>query len=563
MRQSLQIISIGDNEDDTCADCRVRVGVMTGGIDDSDPAPLDPRISVLGISYDGSERINVPGGLSGPTTFTRTLDSAPVDWNDPDDEISGADITVVDNNGLDVRPTIVDGNNVTFSLDSGTTPADGTSIDVAYARGVGANPRNALLPGEDDRPIILVRAGSRVAFTSDNDRATVDAEVNGPVFANPNPAHKGATDDDAQVISVDVTDELAGVDRDTIIFMVSVGGATTLEVASDDLSVSEIGGGYRASIALDDIEGVQNIQASDTTPVTWYAMAKDNAGNSGMSDADADNEDGDGMATRDSYMFDVDGEDPAIMRVYTGDWFDTVNEEVKGDRRLGVVDGEVEYLKGVSDSASVRVVFNERIDGTTVSADDFSVDGAAPTDAQWSGKGETGKGDDTLIGQSVFLTVPAMAADARPVVNIVGSVSDLAGNSTSSGTKTADDGIAPTTTLSVDKALSDKEVTVTVESDERIRTLSPDLTLYISNGPKPNERDTFTVGYEDPDDDTSPFVLRDAAESELHSSGEIEAGKKLTLILSKGPILDSDNNGTVDHEDVTVSTTPDGPRHNR
>ena len=91
------------------------------------------------------------------------------------------------------------------------------------------------------------------------------------------------------------------------------------------------------------------------------------------------------------------------------------------------------------------MVFNERIDGTTVSADDFSVDGAAPTDAQWSGTGETGKGD-TDIGQSVFLTVPAMAADAKPVVNIVGSVSDVAGNSTNSGTKTADDGIAPTTT---------------------------------------------------------------------------------------------------------------------
>ena len=55
------------------------------------------------------------------------------------------------------------------------------------------------------------------------------------------------------------------------------------------------------------------------------------------------------------------------MRVYTGDWFDTVSEEVKGDRRLGVDD----YLPGVSDNTSVRVVFNERIDGTTVSADDF------------------------------------------------------------------------------------------------------------------------------------------------------------------------------------------------
>ena len=67
------------------------------------------------------------------------------------------------------------------------------------------------------RPIIAVAAGSRVAFTSDNDRATVDAEIDGPVFANPGPSHMGATDDDArQVLSIDVTDELAGVDKDSI-----------------------------------------------------------------------------------------------------------------------------------------------------------------------------------------------------------------------------------------------------------------------------------------------------------------------------------------------------------
>ena len=357
------------------------------------------------------------------------------------------------------------------------TPS-GATIDLAYALKVGANPRNALIPRREDRPIIAVAAGSRVAFTSDNDRATVDAEIDGPVFGNPNPANMGATDDDAQVISIDVTDELAGVDKDSIELMVSVGGATALPVANDDLSFSEIGGGYRASIALDDIENIPNIRSSETTPVEWFAMADDNAGNSSMSDSDADEDE------RQDYTFNVDGEDAEIMRVYTGDWFDAVAEKVMGDRRLSAD----KYLPGVSDNTSVRVVFNERIDGTTVSVDDFSVDGAAPTDAQWSGTGETGAGDDTHIGQSVFLTVPAMAADAKPVVNIVGSVSDVAGNSTNSGTKTADDGIAPTTTLSVDKALSDKKVTVTVESDERIRTLSPDLALYISNGPKRRER---------------------------------------------------------------------------
>ena len=522
---------------------------MTPPTDGDEPTPLNSRISVLGISYEGSERITLADDLESGNTFTATLDFYPVNvagTNEDDDGegiIDHRDIVVVNRENLTSTPTItnVEGRNVEFMLGSGSA-TDGATIDVAYALRVGANAQNALLPGEEPRPIIAVAAGSRVAFTSGNDRATVDAEVDGPVFSNPSPDNKGATDDDGQVISVDVTDELAGVDRDSIELRVSVDNGAMLKVFNEDLSFSEVGGGYSASIALDDIEGVPNIRDTETTPVEWYAVADDNAGNSSRSDGDGDT-DGD-----QNYTFNVDGEDPTIMRVYTGDWFDTVSEEAKGDRRLGVGD----YLPGVSDNTSLRVVFNERIDGTTVSADDFSVDGAAPTEAQWSGTGDTS--DDTHIGQSVFLTVPAMAADAMPVVNIVGSVSDVAGNSTSSDTKTADDGIAPSPTLSVDKALSDKNVTVTVETDERIRTLSPDLELYISNGPAQNdESDTFTVDYEDPDDDSTPLVLRDAAGNEIASSGEIEGGKLLALRLSKAPILDSNDDGKVDYRDVSIT----------
>ena len=549
----LEIVSLSNGVDDTCQDCRIRIGVVTPPTDGDEPTPLNSRISVLGISYEGSERIALADGLDNDDMFTATLDFDPANASgnenaDGEDIIDAADVVVVNMSGLGASPTVmgIDGRVVEFKLAAnsftGTNTSNGATIDIAYALRVGANAQNALLPDEETRPIIAVAAGSRVAFTSGNDRATVDAEVDGPVFSNLNPDNKGATDDDGQVISVDVTDELAGVDRDSIELRVSVDNGAILDVLNEDLSFEEVGGGYRASVSLDDIEGVPNIRDTETTPVDWYAVANDNAGNSSRSDSDGDT-DGD-----QDYTFNVDGEDPAIMRVYTGDWFDTVSEEVKGDRRLGVED----YLPGVSDNTSLRVVFNERVDGATVSADDFSVDGAAPTDAQWSGEGDTG--DDSDIGQSVFLTVPEMAADAMPVVNIVGSVSDVAGNSTSSDTKTADDGIAPTTTLSVDKALSDKKVTVTVGSDERIRTLSPDLALYISNGPAENdESDTFTVEYEDPDDDTTSLVLRDAAGNELHSSGEIEDDDTLVLRLSKAPILDANGDGEVDHRDIMVS----------
>ena len=95
-------------------------------------------------------------------------------------------------------------------------------------------------------------------------------------------------------------------------------------------------------------------------------------------------------------------------------------------------------------------------------------------------------------------------------------MSDVAGNSADSGTKVADDGIAPTATLSVDKALSDGKITVTVETDEGIRTLSPDLALYISNGPVVNdESDVFTVELEDPDDTESTLVPAKRGRAEL------------------------------------------------
>ena len=319
-------------------------------------------------------------------------------------------------------PTIesVDGKTVTLKL-AGAAPS-GATIDLAYApegRGQPAQrphtwcddggPRQR---GPDDTRPPHYRSVSwlpRCLHLGQTTGQPWTPRSTALVFANPTPSHMGATDDARQVISVDVADELAGVDRDSIAFKVMVSGQS-IDVVNDDLSdIEEISGGYRASVDLDDvIEDIVEIDDSETTLVEWYAMAKDNAGNSRMSDAVADNEDDDGMPIRDNYEFNVDGEDPEIMRVYTGDWFDSVAEEVKGDRRVGVQT----YLPGASNNTSLRVLFDERADGATVSADDFSVDGAAPTDAQWYGKGDTGDGSD--IGQSVFLTVPAMAADSTP-----------------------------------------------------------------------------------------------------------------------------------------------------
>ena len=107
----LEVISFGDGVDDTsCQECRVRIGVVTMPTNDDEPTPLDSRISVLGISYEGSERFALTSALVKDALFDATLDFDPVnvDGNKTDDgkDDFTNDIVVVsksDNFGADAH----------------------------------------------------------------------------------------------------------------------------------------------------------------------------------------------------------------------------------------------------------------------------------------------------------------------------------------------------------------------------------------------------------------------------------------------------------------------------
>jgi len=89
---------------------------------------------------------------------------------------------------------------------------------------------------------------------------------------------------------------------------------------------------------------------------------------------------------------------------------------------------------------SIMVTFNENLDGTSVQTADFEVDGVAPISAEWFSGAKA----------NVFLTVAALAADARPKVELVGNVQDVAGNAQTTGkVANAADGIAPTLTVTL------------------------------------------------------------------------------------------------------------------
>jgi hypothetical protein len=566
----------------------------------------------LGVTYNGSQRIAVTDELvedddnaatEEDSTFTAVLDFEPADADkdgstkdasgndkpndDPDDVIVVATslANAADEPSDAVSVIALDGRTVTFRIESQANLGDRTdtetendTVDISYARHIGADPFNALIPGADpgDLPVIAVARGSRVAIDSDGDRLTVDAESDPPVFSNASPTPGDATPDDDQLISIDITDDLAGVNKKSVKLSVGVGNGTPIVVGSGDLEFEDIGGGYRVSIALDDIEDADGdgleVEADETPTIIWFAMAKDNANNTKMSDADGD------KTGRQDYTFTVDGERALIDRAFTGDWFNTAQGEdgrVEGDRRLGVNI----YQPGSSDSTSIRVVFEEAIDGASVQSNDFTVDGEEPLAATWYGEGATGDEEDP-IDRSVFLTVAAMAADATPEIKITGSVSDKAGNASTSGTVTADDGIAPSPTVTVDNPLSSKRVTVTVETDERIRTLSPTLSLYVSDAVDDghdvalDETDSFTVGCEDlelQNDDDKTMALEAEAElgntscdlalrhddtDEIAASGEeLRVEGSFEVTLTQAPILDESTEGTgvVDYRDVMIS----------
>ena len=606
-----------DKRDDPVA-LKSRFSVLGISYSGSERVRIDNGLDFVADSEPDEKRYSV---------FSRVLASAPV--YDEDDVGNETDIRpigvsgqLIDVNGTPTPIGLTD-SNISVALDDGAQRVNGRTVyfrldrsalletdldadttgdqlattlhytfDITYTRQVGAVPENALNPKEKVRPIVAVAAGSRARITSANDATTVDAEGDGPRFENAIPAHNAGSANTDQMISIDVLDDLSGVKENSILLYVKAANSATNDVLNKDLTITEIIGGFNVTIALDDVRDggagdTLNLGTDKETEVNWYVTAKDNAGNSSSSDSNSKKSGMDGAdappampdydschktagASYDCYTFTVDGQRPTFQRAYTGDWFNVVAGEdgqVEGDRRLS----QDNYLPGKSRATSIRVVFNEVVDGETVSADDFTVDGDAPSGATWYSAGSTdGGGDDGedttngVIGRSVFLTVPAMAADATPTVAIVGSVSDRASNAIATGSKVAIDGIAPTATLSVDERLSQKSVVVTVETDESIRTLAPTLELYVSNAvdrgnnPELDEKDTFTVGYEDPDGskdtDINPLVLRNG-KGDVVFSGELTGAGDLPLTLGSPPILNrsQDPEGVINGLDIEVS----------
>ena len=312
-----------------------------------------------------------------------------------------------------------------------TQDSTGISVDLmetGLSTGVFTGSINVVEAAESDPGTNSIAAidGSLVTVTYDDDgtsrvdTATVETTV--PSIQLVAPADGTATQVITPRLIAEVTDVDSGIDVGSIMFDVGDGASTSA------VTTVPISGGHRAEAQL---EGV----SQGETVVEWSVTVSDVAGNS---------------ATSDKSSIRIDTSPPSVESATTGNHL--------------AADGSAVADPAMADPTSVQVVFNEDLDGESVQASDFRVNGVAPVDASPS-------------GASVYLKVGALAADAKPSVELVGDISDVAGNiRAGSGQANASDGIAPTLDVTVDPTYSTGEVTIDIQTDEALLTV-PSLTV--------------------------------------------------------------------------------------
>ncbi len=366
--------------------------------------------------------------------------------------------------------------------------------------------------GDMNPPLLKVNPSGTVTLRyKDGDgriTKTIDVESTPPVLSNFSPAHKSASEDERPEVTADVTDSDSGI-KDTQIFVVFAlldddnkvatetsgdASATAISVSAEDAGrVRNITSGFRIEQRMPD--ELETGQTEST--IAWWVVAIDEAGNKAVSDQNTDSDnvcDPDafpvsgasvdanalrelGDVTDDNFTslcqpFIVmhDEKDPVLEKAVVGAFWDT--DSTKDDKTSDLSADSA----ASSQTTSVMLVFDEAVDSSTVSADDFKVGGSAPLAANHY----------AAAPSRVFLDVPAQDPDARPDVELVGLVADIAGNTAAAKKLTATDnnsidGIGPTLEVTLAgsttgaRPVTKKEITITVTTNEN--TANPTVTI--------------------------------------------------------------------------------------
>ena len=450
----LMNVPVADRNDDGFVNAR---DVTVVDADDNNlavnRASDDGRID-LQAPHDGTVRVSYWGATKDDTGDTVTVKSQA----DP----TGISVTLMETKATSgVFRLVID------------TSADASNAD--------SNPPS-LKVGKDDQITLTYKDADPSRTTS----KLLKVESTAPVFSELSPANAAAGRANPEV-EFNVTDGGSGVGDDedddiVVIFGIDNDGDGTVDIeeeyaVNDRGSLNEIDGGFHARQRLP-----SSSAAADDSTVYWWARALDAAGNEAVTDRKStlkvDDEDVKDPCTVSAfprgslvgvdvgistsiggcqpYSIKIDNTEPAISEVRTGAFWDTANKD----------DSDKTNTSASSAKANmVLVTFNESLDASSVSASDFEVNDQEPTNAEvFSG-----------AKANVFLTLGSdLDPNARPKVELVGRVEDLAGNRRSSGkVDNATDGIAPTLTVSVEggnRAVTKGEIKIMISSNEDVGT---------------------------------------------------------------------------------------------
>ena len=312
--------------------------------------------------------------------------------------------------------------------------------------------------------------------------SSIRIETTPASFANFDPAEASATTNNLPTVKADATDGDSGV-VDTNVQVIWAVDTSPSDGAIDDVpvisavveqDVTTIAGGV-SLVQRFPSESAQNIDHV----IYWWVRVTDAAGNIGISDRlplsatsttgfldtcdvatfegisinllnITDITDVAQIAFCQPYSIRVDRTSADLQAAVVGSWWDSSK----------TTDDKTETNVALADPEFIRLDFDGPVDGNSIARTDFRVDGVTPLDVfHFSGR-----------AQSVFLMVPAQAANARPKIEIVSAVLDLAGNELKSDVvDPSTDGIAPTigaTPGSGDRPVTNDSISIAVTANE-------------------------------------------------------------------------------------------------
>ena len=320
-------------------------------------------------------------------------------------------------------------------------------------------------------------------------RDTIEVETDGPEITELDPNDGFVADDDEVDASVEVRDEASGVDELTIVFLVADTQYTDDDIYDADgnpLPLADLPAAIDQvfpdpDTGLDDIdddlpdfgkeadvEVIVDLNADDFGTTFVTAAALDLAGNLSILDIDDDDEE----VVFAEYT--VDDADPSL-----GD----------GDANTGIAFDDEDVELDTNERDWIQLIFSDEtdLDGDSIEAADFLVEGHTVIDAEWYDEAPTdldGDGVDDVIRRMVFLELAdELDADEEPDVFVVpgsGGVLDEAGNDLTSDDIGSDDNIGPEFEV-VDQsdvlAGDGDEVVIIISSDEDLEGDEPSVTV--------------------------------------------------------------------------------------